>query len=482
MGIAFIPTYIKYLGIEAYGLIGLFAVLQAWLALLDMGMTPTLNREMARYIAGVHSVISIRDLLRSIEIIALSIAFLIVFSVWFASDWLTTDWLRTEKLPEDVVAQAFSIMGVVTALRFLEAIYRSAIIGLQRQVLYNVVVSILATFRSLGAVCILAWWSPTIDVFFLWQGLVSMLTLGLLAKATYNTIPVAQRSGRFSIVELQRVGGFVGGMMGITLLALLLTQIDKILLSKLLTLSDYGYYTLATAVATSLYMLVNPIAQAWFPRLSQLHAENNQTEFVNKFHEGAQLVSVLMGSAALVMIAFAPIVLQIWTQDSELVLRSSKLTVVLALGTLLNGLTWIPYQAQLAYGWTRLTLWINVVSVTLIVPAIIWITPRYGAEGAAWVWVMLNAGYLLVGVHFMFRKILTLEKWRWYSQDLGQPLLTATTVALTTAWLMPDALSTFSKFFWVLLSSVFTVFAAALSASTVRVFLLRQIRLLNSKE
>jgi O-antigen/teichoic acid export membrane protein len=29
VGLAFIPLYIKYLGIEAYGLIGLFGVIQA---------------------------------------------------------------------------------------------------------------------------------------------------------------------------------------------------------------------------------------------------------------------------------------------------------------------------------------------------------------------------------------------------------------------------------------------------------------------
>lgn len=46
MGPAFIPRYIKYPGIEAYGLIGLFALLQAWLSLLDTGMTPTLGREL----------------------------------------------------------------------------------------------------------------------------------------------------------------------------------------------------------------------------------------------------------------------------------------------------------------------------------------------------------------------------------------------------------------------------------------------------
>ena len=49
MGIIFIPFYIKYLGIELYGLVGFFAILQAWFLLIDMGIVPTLSREMAFY-------------------------------------------------------------------------------------------------------------------------------------------------------------------------------------------------------------------------------------------------------------------------------------------------------------------------------------------------------------------------------------------------------------------------------------------------
>jgi len=59
IGLAFVPVYIDYLGIEAYGLIGVFAILQAWLALLDFGMTPTLAREMSRFSAGAHDAQSI---------------------------------------------------------------------------------------------------------------------------------------------------------------------------------------------------------------------------------------------------------------------------------------------------------------------------------------------------------------------------------------------------------------------------------------
>ena len=86
MGLAFVPVYIKYLGIEAYGLIGFFALLQAWLTLLDMGITPTMSREMGRFVGGGSSIGSIRSLLRSVEAIALGIAAVLVAVVWAASD------------------------------------------------------------------------------------------------------------------------------------------------------------------------------------------------------------------------------------------------------------------------------------------------------------------------------------------------------------------------------------------------------------
>jgi O-antigen/teichoic acid export membrane protein len=425
MGLAFVPLYIKYLGIEAYGLIGLFAVLTAWFSLLDIGMTPTLSREMARFTGGGHSNESIRDLLRSIEFISLGIALLIAGSVVLGSNWIANSWLKAESLSVDLVSQAFAIMGLVTALRFVEGVYRSAIIGLQRQVLFNLVNSAMATLRGLGAVGILVWVSPTIKAFFIWQGVISIVTLGILSITTYGSLPKGDRSGHFSIKALRGVWRFAGGMMCITFLSLLLMQADKILLSKLLSLSDYGYYTLAAAVAGSLYMLVGPITQAFYPVFCTLHARNDANALADNYHKGAQLVSVIAGSAAIVLILFSKTFLHLWTQDAELAIRVAPLLSLLMTGNLLNGLMWVPYQSQLAHGWTSLTVSVNIVSVLLIVPAILWVVPRFGPEGAAWVWISLNAGYILIAVQFMHRRILTKEKWRWYLKDLLVPITSA---------------------------------------------------------
>lgn len=468
MGLAFIPLYIKFLGVEAFGLIAIFAVLQAFLSLLDVGMTPTLNREMARFRGGSHSALTIRDLLRSIEIVALGIAIFILLGIWFISSWLARDWVQSQSLSIKTIQNAFVVMGVVASFRFLEGIYRSAIIGLQHQVLFNVVSGALSTMRSLGAVGILIWVSPTISAFFIWQALVSALSFGIMLRITYNLMPKASRSGQFSRQSLREVQNFSGGMMGILLLALILTQADKILLSKLLTLHDYGYYSLAAVVASALYMLATPITTAWFPLLSTLHAQNKHEEFIEKYHQGAQLVSVIVGSSAIAIILFSKTLLEAWTNDNDLATKSGNLLSILALGNLLSALLWLPGQAQLAYGWTRLSIIVNIFAVIIFVPMIISVTPLYGGEGAAWIWVLLNIGYILISIPLMHRRILKDEKWRWYLQDTAAPLLAGSFVGTCFFFLAPLDLSFYSKLIWLACVWAIILFVSAIAANKLR--------------
>lgn len=468
MGLAFIPLYIKYLGIEAYGLIAIFAILQAWLALLDMGMRPALGREMARFTGGAHDAQSIRDLLRSIEIIGIAIAGAVALGIWAASGWLAAEWVTAKDLPLQVIAQAFAIMGAVTALSSIESIYVSSIVGMQRQVLQNVLTSLLATARGLGAVGVLVWVSPTIDAYFIWQGLISLTTVAVFAGIVYRTLPNGHQPARFSWAALIGIWRFAAGMMAITLLTLLLTQVDKILLSRLLTLEVFGYYALAGTVANALYMLIGPTTTAFYPRLTELVTRGDEVALRLVYHQGAQLVTVLMGAAAIVLIVFGDRVLLLWTADPALSQHVAPLLSVLALGTLFNGLMWIPYQTQLAHGWTTLTIKVNIVAVAVLVPGILWAVPKYGTAGAAWMWVTLNAGYLVFGIYFMHRRLLPKEKWRWYRQDVATPIIAATATATLCRWAIPAEMSKIAGLALLMIVSACVLIAAALTAPMVR--------------
>lgn len=468
MSFIFVPVYIQLLGIEAYGLIGLFALLQAWLALLDLGMTPTLSREMAQFVGGARSPQSIRDLLRSIEVVALAIAILIALAIYATSHLLAAHWLQAEGLPLGVVSHALAVMGVVTGLRFIESIYRSSIVGLQQHVLLNAANSAMATLRGIGAVAVLTWVSPTVQAYFIWQGAISLMTLAIFAAVTYNALPSADRGGRFSRTELLSIARFASGMVGIVFLSLLLMQVDKVLLSRLLTLSEYGYYTLAAVAAGTLNSLSGPITQAWYPRLNQLHAAGETSKFIKTYHQGAQLVVVIMGSAAMTLVMFPDVLLLLWTQNAELADGTAQFVSLLAIGNLFNGLMRIPHMTQLVYGWTSLTIWTNIIAVAVVIPAIFWATPRYGAEGAAWVWVALNASYLLISVQFMYRRILTNEKWRWYAEGILQPLAGAFAAALLLRWLIALPTSTIGQASLLAAAATATLFSSLLGAPLLR--------------
>ena len=62
-----IPLYVKFMGVEAYGLVGFYLMLQAMLQILDLGLSPTMNREMARYSVEPEKANDARDLVRTLE-------------------------------------------------------------------------------------------------------------------------------------------------------------------------------------------------------------------------------------------------------------------------------------------------------------------------------------------------------------------------------------------------------------------------------
>jgi O-antigen/teichoic acid export membrane protein len=469
MTLAFVPLYIRYLGIEAYALVGMFAVIQIWLSLLDLGMTPTLSREMARFTAGAMSPQAIRNLLRSFETIALGLAIAIALVIFGASGWLAHHWLRVEKLSTVTVAHALALIGVVVALRFCEGLYRSAIIGLQQQVWLNGASIAFATFRSGGAALMLALLAPTIDVFFIWQGIASLLTLIAYGYKVHICLPPAPAPARFSPAALVEVRRFTGGMMGIALLSILLTQVDKLLLARLLPLHELGYYLLAASMTGLIYVAVGPITQAYYPAFVRLFANGEAEPLAASYHTAAQLVSTVLTPTALVMVLYAHPLILAWSGSTDLAANAAPIVALLAIGTWLNAVMHIPYQLQLAHGWTSLSLRMNIVAVAVLMPALIWVVPHYGVVGAAAIWALLNGFYVLVTIPLQHRRILPSAMWAWYGRDVALPLIGAAVpllALLPLAHILPA--TRLSSLVLVAFAGVLGIAGAGLAADRVR--------------
>ena len=128
----------------------------------------------------------------------------------------------------------------------------------------------------------------------------------------------------------------------------------------------------------------------------------------------------------------------------------------------------IPYALQLAHGWTKLAFYQNVIAVVVLVPAIYLATLRWGAVGAAGVWIVLNSGYLLIGIHVMYRRLLIAEKLHWYVNDIAKPLLATLVVVWVGRMMMISDTGDFQKIVTLLVVFGLATIGAAISAETLR--------------
>jgi O-antigen/teichoic acid export membrane protein len=439
VALAFVPLYIRWLGIESYALIGVFTILLASLGVVDTGLRATLGREMARFAGGASDATAVRDVLRTVEVLVLAFGSLGALAIAAASSNLAA-WVHSEHLPPQTVTLAFATMGVVIMLAFCEGMYLGCLSGLQQQVIENTITTAVGTVRSLGAVAVIACISPTIEAFFVWQATVSVMSIAVAGTAVYRVLPAGRRPARPSWYVISSQWRFAGGVTALSLVWFLSTQIDKLVLSRALSMSDFGYYTLAASVAGLICMLARPVNAAFWPRLTQLVAQGDETTVREVYHTAAQVVTVLSATAAAMAAAFSHDLLLLWTGDPALSGAVSPLLGILAVGALVQSMAIVPCYMQLAYGWTKLAVVAGLVSVSLMTPALLWAIPRFGTAGAAWSFAALMLIYVVLAVLPMHRRILRGEAARWVLSDVLAPALGAALAASACALVAPRSL------------------------------------------
>ena len=475
VSIAVIPLYIKFLGIEAYGLLGFYMMLQGILQVLDLGLSPTMNRELARYSTMPDKAGEARDLVRTLEVGYWLLGIIIGGVVMGAAPFFAHHWLNVGALPPEVVQEALLLMGVLVALQWPQSFYGSGLMGLQKQVLVNSVGIPMSAVGSGGAVFILWLISPTITALLRWQILVSVIQVSLVTFLLWRSLPSSGRPARFSVDLVRNVWRFAAGMSGLTLTGIILTQLDKVILSRMLTLEMFGYYSLAGAVGRGLYVVITPIFNSVFPRLSALVAAGDISGLKNLYHLGSQLMAVFVVPLAATVALFSYDFLLLWTGSIETASNAAPIASMLVIGTGLNGLMNIPFALQLAYGWTRIGLYINAVFILTLVPVIVLMTTHYGAVGGASVWVLLNGVYLLVGIPLTHTRLLQGEARRCFQMDIGFPCVAAISVALVDRWLIVSPMPPMLTFLSLSTALLTTLIAAILATHDLRTRLAGQL-------
>jgi len=240
LSIIFVPFYLRYLTVEVYGIIGVFTSLQTFLALLDGGLAPTLNREMARLSSSPEDGQEMRDLARTLEIPYWLIALLVGVLTLCLSPYIAQYWVKSDNLSTETVTQAFMLMSATLAIQWSLTFYTSGLMGLQKQQISNLLNIIFGTLRSGGALLVLIFWAPTIQAFLIWQIIIAALNVTVTAIVFWRCLAFSKKRPSFRLDILKRVWRYATGITGISIASLIITQMDKVVLSRILTLENFG--------------------------------------------------------------------------------------------------------------------------------------------------------------------------------------------------------------------------------------------------
>ena len=479
VGIVILPLYIQYMGSEAYGLVGFFTMLQAWFSLLDMGLTPTIGRETARYYGGSLTALAYRQLFRALSLIFAAIAVIGGGTLWFFAEVVATGWLKINELAQGEVVLTVQIMAISVSLRWMGGLYRGVITGSERLVWLSGFNVLIATLRFIGVFASMWLYGFTPFVFFLHQLVVVCLEIAGLFFMSNRLLPSQHNLDGcigWSFNPVRPVLKFALTIAFTSSVWVLVTQTDKLMLSGILPLAEYGYFTLAVLAASGIMVIGGPISSAIMPRMARLYAEGKHEELLQIYRNATQLVSIIAGSAAITLALCAKQLLFAWTGDKALAAQAAPLLTLYAIGNGFLAVAAFSYYLQYAKGNLRYHLIGNAILVVLLIPGLIYAATYYGAIGAGYVWLIINGLFFFCWVAYVHKKIEPGLHWHWLWQDVLVIIMPALVGGYISISFNYQAEGRMSNLFIVAALGIITITIAALASQNGRRLLLKILK------
>lgn len=428
--LAAVPVYIRYLGVDAFGVVGLFTTAAAVLAVFDLGMPAWLTREFAGATRP-----SDQERLSGLA---------------HSMDWLAVCALLLVTLPglgfvyhhppviQEQAQLAATALGVIAlGVQWPGNLYAGMLAGQQRHATAALITATCATARvglTLGSL----WIWPSLLTFFSVQAIISAAqTLALRWQATRHM----SHPGLLARPDMGWLGqarGFASAMTLMGVLSLILSQVDKILVGQWVPLAEFGAYMLGWTLAGGLSLLaiapMSSIALAW---LSDGATRRNEAATWRAYQQLTGWMVVLIVPPAAVLALAPEAALSVWGIPADVASQVARLMPWLLAGTAINGLMTIPYTLQIAHGWVQLPLKMNFLALAALLPVLAWATHGHGTEGAAIGWLVTNSVFALVWPWLMHRRLLRGYLARWLIWSVMVPISICAVVVWGLLTLLP---------------------------------------------
>lgn len=375
------PINTRLLGAEGYGLLVLILLIPAYFSFADFGMNIASTKFASAAFAEGDPEKEAR-VVRTAALIAFvsSMPFALlmaIFSGKIVEAFNVPDYLFAE------ATLALKIASITYVVNFLATTLNTPELSRLR---LDLNISITSSIRLAGIVA-------TPIVIYFGGGVVGAVLVALavsvftLAGHVFFSARLLPNLVGFSIdrPSIRPLLTFGGSLVIAGIAAVLLTNIEKFVLTKVTSVATLAYYSVAATLAAMLTLFSGSIAQSIMPAFSQLQGEVNRPALNALYSRGVRLTLVWLIPASVFMTLAGEPFFTYWFSP-DFGRESTAPYYITIVGLFVNVLAYFPYAAIMASGRSDIfakIYWIELVPYVLLV----WVlASKFGAMGAAAAW------------------------------------------------------------------------------------------------
>ena len=391
-----IPFYVRLLGPTSWGIIAACSSLQVMFSFIDLGFSQIVPRWVAR---ESNDPASLPRYIQVFQKIYGGLALGGFLILQLGAGPLANRWFN---VPHDQIAElqlCIRLIAFQLLFQFANNLYIGVWHGLQLQIQANLRTCVFGTLKHGAAVAVLVYVAPEPAYYACAFALVAFAELAVSWWATQRrgllrAVPGRELSLRPFLKEATMLSAGI-------LVGLSVSQLDRIVLSRTMSVDNFGVYVVVANLAMAFLALQTPLTRAYFPLLVQEAKQHGRVH-------PATLRRLLLGNTALCVLpallvaVWAEQILRLWVHNEHFVELGVTPLRLLLLAMCFNALYNCFYQVIIAYGKAHIVIKINLVCLavgvataaaffshpSLWLGGLIWIVTTFTQLllGSAWYW------------------------------------------------------------------------------------------------
>jgi len=428
------PFVLHRLGVDAYGILSIVAIVAGYLAFLDLG----LNLAVIKFIAA-HDAKGERDQINRVVQTALFVFLLMAALAAAAFFFLSGVLARMLRVPAGLEADAVMVLrlgGVSFAVNLVMGVFSAVPRALQRFDIVNLLNIVLGTLQIVVTVVILALGFGLLSIV-AWGSALSVISLITYVAIAKRLLPTLRAWPRFDAKKFRELFGFSSFVMASNFTGVASAHSEKLILGGVAPIAQVTYYTVPFNIVSRVLTLIpSNLFTVLFPTFSAMSVTDKRETWQDAYVRALRAMFIAVAPISILMIVFGSDLLRLWI-DEAMSHNGGPVLAVLAIAMMINAPAYVCVTVGQSLGRPALVAAAQVVHLIVLILCGLILVPSYGALGAALAWLAGNVIGIPLLLVLVNRYVLEFSTAKMLKVTLARPILAVLVTALLALALKP---------------------------------------------